>query len=154
MISKISVVLTVLAACLLVSGKAHGQAPSFVFDTFQCSPESCSETTPPVFLGAVEVTFEATCTNGDISGVFGLSGFAEAHVGRITGCTDPYVAHAEIDTHGTELLDDCGDPYFVDTVAELSEIFSLTDVIVFHRTSEQSCDGSETGVLVFGEIPC
>jgi hypothetical protein len=138
--------------------KAQAQSPSFVFDSFLCSPAECVAETLPTFSGAVEVTFESTCTNGDISGVFGISGFAESHHGILVGCTAPYISRAEIDTSGTELLDDCGFPYFVDTVTEISENFlvglSGSTTLVFHKQTSQSCDASESGTISFGSQPC
>jgi len=125
---------------------------NFIFSSFQCDPSSCIDETPiPVFQGLALVTFDSTCTGGAITGI---SGRAKAVVGDIGQCRDPYTPHAEIDRYRSTYLDDCGNPYSVDSETEIAEIKNAGGAIVFLDEAGVSCDGGTTGPTSNGSRPC
>lgn len=145
--------LTILAlwfVAALFAPAAH--ATDFVFSSFQCDPSSCIEQTPvPVTQGSVFVSFNGTCTGGAVAGI---EAFASAQVGIPEPCQTAYTPQAKIAVTRSELLDDFGCEYFVDTEINRFDIFDATGVNVFNSSSGAACDGSTTGPFQVGFRPC
>ena len=140
-----------ITAVTLLVGSAKAQT-NYVFTSFQCTPSSCIEETPiPVVQGGVAVSFTSTCSGGIVSGI---SGQASAVIGINGECPVPYTPHAEVDKSTTTELDDCGDPYNVDSETEIAEIKSVLGTIVWLDEAGASCDGGTFGPTNNGTKPC
>jgi hypothetical protein len=147
----ILIILGLLSAHILLVPSAHAQAPDFIFSSFQCDPTLCQETGPLSTVSSAFVSVNSTCTGGVIDG---LNKTITTNVGIPTACILPYTPFALVESFRTELLDDCGDPYFVDTMRLTGEVFSFIGSLVFNLQVEFSCDGGEGSPTVFGEKPC
>lgn len=142
------IILGLLAAHVLLTPSAQAQTPDFIFSSFQCDPSSCEETGPLSTTGSAFVSVDSTCTGGAIPGL------NKRVLATVANCSLPYQPFALVESFRTELLDDCGDPYFVDTMRTTGEVFNFIGSVVFNIQIEFSCDGGEGSPTVFGEKPC
>jgi hypothetical protein len=148
-VMKAIFVLLVFIASFNMTSAAHAQGYQFTY--FQCDPISCKNTGPPEFQGSVSVSYNSTCSGGVITGI---DGSAQASIGINGPCPNLYIPQALVETFTTELLDDFGCPYFIDTVRNHSEIYNQFGIIVLHISNEASCDGGGTNDTISGTRPC
>jgi hypothetical protein len=139
------------AAFFALFAQAATAQTNYVFSYFQCDPSSCQEEGPAETQGGVLVSFSSTCTGGAVPG---LSGKAAITIGTPGACKTPYIPYALVETSATQYLDDCGDPYTVNYVTEIGEVFSVLGVTVFNISNSAGCDGSIQSPVVIGTKPC
>ena len=139
-------VLAVLAICTVFAPAAH--ATDFVFSSFQCDPLACEETGPTATFSSAFMTVDAACTGGAVDG-FHVSASAS-----VINCQVPYTPYVKAEQLHATLLDDCGDPYNVDTLRVWAEVFSVFGNVVYSTHKDDGCDGGESAPIVFGEKPC
>jgi hypothetical protein len=128
----------------------NAAATDYAFTYFQCIPGSCQDETLPTVVGSATVFFESACSGGVVNGI---NGSVSMTIGTPTACHAPYIALALVQTSRTELLDDCGVPYFVDYATESGEIFNASGVVVYYNAVTTGCDNSES-TTVHGSRPC
>ena len=139
-----------LAITLFCPLQGFGQSSEDeVFTIFQCIPGSCVDTVGPTKQGIATVVFHAECTTGIV-----FQGQIQAIVGVQGPCNVFLSGLAEAKALRSELLDDCGNPFFLDTLQENGELFDLAGQVIFAQSTEAGCDGGEGNPTVFGTIPC
>jgi hypothetical protein len=148
----IATLVFIATSAVLIAPVVQAQTSSFLFSSFQCDPLSCKEQTLlPVFVGTASVSFTSSCSGGAVSG---LEGDTISRVGVPTACSTALTPRASVETFRTEHLDDCGIPFFVDTVRQNSDVLDALGDVIFHKDLEASCDGGTGGPIVVGEKPC
>lgn len=139
-----------LAATLIHPQYGYAQSSEDeIFTVFQCIPGSCVDNVGPTIQGIATVVFHAECTTGIV-----FQGQIQSIIGISGPCNAPFSALAEAKAIRSELVDDCGLPYFLDTLQENGELFDLFGNVVFAASTEAGCDGGEGSPTVFGTIPC
>jgi len=141
-------------ACILFAPSAH--ATDFVFSSFQCDPVSCQDSGIFDVVSEASVSVDAFCTGSGIE--FHKLVKAQVGIDPVTGevepCNSPYEPKALVERHTTELVDDFGCPYNLDTMRLSAEIFDSLGGIRWSAQQEFSCDGGEGAPTVFGTRPC
>lgn len=149
---KLACSLGSLVALIILMCPQQGYAQSSedeIFTVFQCIPGNCVDNIGPTDQGIATVVFHAECTTGLV-----FQGQIQSIIGVSGPCNAAYFAQAEAKALRSELLDDCGLPYFLDTLQENGALTNLLGVIVFAASTEASCDGGEGSPTVFGTVPC
>lgn len=145
-----TIIFSLFFGCCLLHG-APARATDFVFSSFQCDPISCQETGPLATISSAFVSVDSTCTGGVVPG---FNKTVLANVGTPGECMIPYQPFALVEKITSTLLDDCGDPYDVDTMRTSAEVFDSPGHVVFSLQAEFSCDGGEGSPTQFGSKPC
>jgi len=123
-----------------------------IFSSRQCDPVSCVETAGPSTQTESLVSFNGVCTGTQVPE--GINDYILVEIGEPNACNAAYFAHSEVDIIRTELLDDCDDPYYVDTARFTGEVWNLAGGVVYHGEEDLGCDGGESSPTAFGEKPC
>jgi len=132
--------------CVLIFYPQSGHAQNEVFTVFTCVPSSCVDSVGPTTNGVAAIVVHAACTTGVTFDVGATT--------TITNCSLPYTAENDAQALRTELLDDCGVPFFLDTLQINESITSILGTVVFHQSQEESCDGGSGAPTVIGSVPC
>jgi hypothetical protein len=132
--------------CVLMFCPQRGHAQNEVFTVFQCVPSSCVDSVGPAFNGIATLVVHAACTTGVTYDVGATT--------TISNCSLPYTAENDAQALQTQLLDDCGVPFFLDTLQLNESITNIFGIVVFHQSQEESCDGGTGAPTVFGSVPC
>jgi hypothetical protein len=135
---------TVVSFTVLGTHRAHAQAYGYYLVNFQCDPVSCEEQGPTATESYAEVQYYGDCALPD-GGDAPLDGRSEAFVGINGPCSVPYYPIASAWTSSGTLFDANGDPYNVDYVTSIAEIFAASGTIVDYNSGTFGCDGSVSG---------
>ena len=146
-----------VGALMLFIPTAHAQTPDYIFSSYECFPFSCVSQVGPTFIGVAKADFQGTCTGGAIAGIEAniqsIIGF-NPQTGEPQACSSLYTARASFEIVRTEQLDDFCEPYLLDEVRSIAEIWDIVSFPVWHKELSSGCDGSNTGITSFGTKPC
>ena len=109
----------------------RGHAQDEIFTVFQCIPGSCEDPVGPTFEGISTVVVHAACTTG-----ITMDRSATAQIGTNGPCSSLYSADTDAKALRQELFDDCGSPFFLDTLQLNGSITDFLGTIIFFGTVE------------------
>lgn len=135
-----------LLAYFMVVTPQHAKAQTFT--TFECTPFSCVDSVGPTFSGVAVVLNDFQCTSG-----VGHSLQITAAIGQASTCSSLYSATVNATKLRDTQLDDCGNPFFLDTSQLNGTVKNIFGTPVFDEVAEFGCDGGESSVTD-GQIPC
>jgi hypothetical protein len=136
-------------AFVMIFYPQHAQAQDQIFTVFACIPGSCVDSVGPVSQGIATVIANAECSTG-----ISLNEQVLSVIGSRGPCLSLYFANADAQRVREQSVDICGIGYFLDKLQMNGSISFIPGIPEFDELVEFGCDGTESGPITDGEVPC